>query len=562
MGSRIVAFLGKDWHNLNEAALLLSLCALFSQVLALARDRLFAHFFGASATLDIYYAAFRIPDFLYVSLASFVSVTVLIPILLEKMGNSGEGNEESRKFINDMFTIFFSVMLVASVVLFFLIPFIAPFIAPGFDEEATDKLIGLSRILLLSPILIGVSNLVGSVTQTLRKFFVYALSPVFYNIGIIIGIIFLYPLFGISGLAYGVVLGAILHFAIQIPVLFAHKFIPSFSRRIDFSVIKRIILVSFPRAITLSLNQLSLIVIIAIASLLEEGSVSVFNFSYNLQSVPIVIIGISYSVAAFPGLVRFFSVGDRAGFVKGIESAARTIIFWSLPITFLFIVLRAQIVRVILGSGAFSWADTRLTAAMLAIFAVSLVAQNLLPLFIRGYYATSDTRRPLLINLFSYGFIIVLSFGLISFVRKFPESRYFMENLLRVADVPGTEALMLPLAYSIGSLINIFLLFRIFENDFAKGLWNSISKTFFQSFSASFLMGFSAYQFLGVFDNIFSINTFWGIFAQGAFSGALGIIVGIIMLKLLGSRELLEIESAFKHKFWRARVIAPEQQEL
>ncbi|OGZ04484.1 MAG: murein biosynthesis integral membrane protein MurJ [Candidatus Lloydbacteria bacterium RIFCSPHIGHO2_01_FULL_41_20] len=562
MGSRIVAFLGKEWHNLNDAALLLSSFAILSQVLAIVRDRLFAHFFGASATLDVYYTAFRIPDFLYVSLASFVSVTVLIPLLIEKMGDSREGNEESRKFIDDVFTIFFAVMIVVSIVLFFLIPVIVPFIAPGFDEVAMDELILLSRILLLSPILIGISNLVGSVTQTLRKFFVYALSPVFYNIGIIIGILFLYPLFGISGLAYGVVLGAIFHFAIQIPILLSHKFLPSFSLDINWKAIKKIIFISLPRTITLSLNQFSLIVIIAIASLLEEGSVSVFNFSYNLQSVPIVIIGISYSVAAFPSMVRFFSIGDRIGFAREIESAARTIIFWSLPITFLFIVLRAQIVRVLLGSGEFSWTDTRLTAAMLAVFAMSLLAQNLLPLFVRGYYAAGDTKRPLYVNLFSYGLIIVLSFGLVSLIRKAPEFRYFIENLLRVADVPGTEVLALPLAYSIGTLANIFLLFRIFEKDFAKGLYGSLSRTFFQSFSASFLMGFTAYQFLGVFDKIFDINTFWGIFAQGFFSGIIGLIVGTILLKLLGSHELTEIHSSLKHKFWKTRAIAPEQEIL
>lgn len=284
MVSRIFAFLGKDWNNLNEAALLLSFAALFSQILAVVRDRLLAHAFGASGTLDIYYAAFRIPDFLYVSLASFVSVTVLIPILLEKMAGKEEISDDSRKFINDVFTVFFVTIILVSVALFFLIPFVVPFIAPGFDSESLDKLVTLSRILLLSPFLIGVSNLIGSITQAFRRFFVYALSPVLYNIGIIIGIVFFYPIFGLPGLAYGVLLGALLHLAIQIPVLLSRRFLPSISFNIDFSSIKQIVLTSLPRTITLSLNQLSLIVIVAIASLIEEGSVSVFNFSYNLQS--------------------------------------------------------------------------------------------------------------------------------------------------------------------------------------------------------------------------------------------------------------------------------------
>ncbi|MEK7593721.1 MAG: murein biosynthesis integral membrane protein MurJ [Patescibacteria group bacterium] len=562
MVARIFSFLGKEWHNLNEAAMLLGVFAILSQILAVVRDRLFAHYFGAGATLDVYYTAFRIPDLLYVSLASFVSVTVLIPFLLEKIGTGKTGDESSRKFIDDVFTVFFFSITAISAVLFLFIPRLAHFIAPGFTESQIEALVTLSRILLLSPILMGISNLFGSVTQSFRKFFVYALSPVLYNIGIIAGIIFFYPMFGALGLAWGVVLGALLHLAIQFPVLASHGFIPRFSFNVDFSSIKQIIAVSLPRTITLSLNQLALIIIVAIASTLEEGSVSIFNFSYNLQSVPIVIIGVSYSVAAFPSLIKFFSSGNREGFISQIGDAARVIIFWSLPITFLFIVLRAQIVRVLLGSGAFSWSDTRLTAAMLAIFAVSLIAQNLLPLLIRGYYAAGNTRRPLLVNLFSYALIIFLSGGLLYLVRQYPEFSYFMENLLRVSDVSGTEALMLPLAYSIGSVVNMILLFKIFQKDMAPGLYNSIKRTFFESFVASFFMGFTAYQFLNVFDKIFNINTFFGIFFQGLASGLLGIFVGLILLKLLGSRELEEIRQSLHHKFWKTRAIAPEQEIL
>ncbi|MBX4215798.1 murein biosynthesis integral membrane protein MurJ [Candidatus Parcubacteria bacterium] len=562
MVSRILSFLGKEWPNLNEAALLLSACALLSQLLAVVRDRLFAHTFGAGATLDVYYSAFRIPDFLYVSVASFVSVTVLIPLLLERMGGKEEANETSRKFLSDVFTVFFAAIALFSVALFFVIPYLAPLIAPGFSDEAIKELVFLSRILLLSPLLIGVSNLFGSVTQAFRKFFVYALSPVLYNLGIIAGILFFYPTMGIGGLAWGVVLGAVLHFAVQLPILARHRFVPVFSFDIDWKAIRQIVVVSFPRTLTLSLNQLSLIVIVAVASLLEEGSVAVFNFSYNLQSVPIVVIGISYSVAAFPSLIKFFSSGDSKGFAAQMEAAARTIIFWSLPITFLFIVLRAQIVRVLLGSGAFSWADTRLTAAMLALFAVSLVAQNLIPLFIRGYYAVGDTRRPLFVNFFSYALIIALAFFLPWLAGKFPEFHYFIESALRVADVEGTRALYLPLAYSIGSLVNLALLLYIFERDMTKGLFRALIRPLFEGFCASFLMGFATYQFLDAFGTIFDINTFWGVFLQGLCAGLIGIFVGFALLKLLGSRELEDVLRSLRHKFWRAPAIAPEQEVL
>ena len=147
-------------------------------------------------------------------------------------------------------------------------------------------------------------------------------------------------------------------------------------------------------------------------------------------------------------------------------------------------------------------------------------------------------------------------------VRQYPEFSYFMESLLRVSDVSGTEALMLPLAYSIGSIVNMVLLFKIFQKDMAPGLYNSIKRTFFESFVASFFMGFAAYQFLNVFDKIFNINTFFGIFFQGLASGLLGIFVGLILLKLLGSRELEEIRQSLHHKFWKTRAIAPEQEIL
>src|SRR3989344_4161802 len=175
----------------------------------------------------------------------------------------------------------------------------------------------------LSPILMGLSNLFGTITQLFRKFFIYSLSPIFYNFGIIIGIIFLYPIFGINGLVFGVVLGALMHFLIQVSASWGCGFTPRFS---------------FGRSPT---------------------GEAIFNFSFNLQSVPLNIIGVSYAVAAFPTLVKSFSGQKKDEFKNHLKSTARQIVFWSLPVIFLFIVLRAQIVRVILGSGSFSWENTR-----------------------------------------------------------------------------------------------------------------------------------------------------------------------------------------------------------
>src|SRR3989338_7703154 len=291
-------------------------------------------------------------------IASFVSVTVLIPFLIEKIGKRAQDGKE---FLDNVFTVFFAAIVLVSIVAFFLIPKLTGMLFPGIEGDSRDTLIVLTRIMLLSPILLGISNLLGSITQTARKFFVYALSPVLYNIGIIIGILCFYPLWGLPGLAYGVVLGAILHLLIQVPTVLRFGLLPTFSRRISFSEIKNVVYLSLPRTIGLSVNQVALLILISLASRMPEGSIAVFNFSFNLQSVPLAIVGVSYSVAAFPTLAHLFSKNETEKFVNNIVAAARHIIFWSLPILVLFVVLRAQIVRTILGSGAFSWSDRKST---------------------------------------------------------------------------------------------------------------------------------------------------------------------------------------------------------
>lgn len=562
MVRKIMKVFGKEIGGLHEAAFLLGFFAVLSQILAIFRDRLLAHNFGAGPTLDTYYAAFRIPDFIYVSIASFISITVLIPFLSKKIEEDKDG-KSAYKFFNDVFSVFFFVVVVVSGIAFIFMPYLAKFMAPGFSEYQINELVKISRILLVSPILFGLSNnLIGAVTQLFKKFFVFAIAPVLYNAGIIFGIIFFYPKFGLEGLAYGVILGAFLHLLIQLPVVIAHGFFPKFSRNIGWNNIKDIVRVSLPRALTISSNQLSIIVLVAIASTIYAGSISVFNFSFNIQSVPLAIIGVSYSVAAFPTLVQLFTKGEKGNFVDHMVSAAKHIIFWSLPLSFLFIVLRAQIVRTALGSGSFSWNDTRLVAASLALFSVSVVAQGLILLFIRGYYAIGNTRKPLFINVGFSILTVALAFLLVNIYNNFALLRYFTESLLRVDDVSGNAVIMLPLAYTISSILNAVALWYLFQKDYSGDFSNRIKKTFFEIFSASVFMGFVVYKFLDIFDDIFDINTFWGIFIQGALSAIVGVAVGIAVLKGLGSTELEEITEALKHKFWKAKVIAPEKTEL
>ena len=318
---------------------------------------------------------------------------------------------------------------------------------------------------------------------------------------------------------------------------------------------------SLPRTLGLAMNNIALISIIALASFLKGGSISVFNLAFNLQSVPLNIIGISYAVAAFPTLAASITQGKMDEFKVHLKSAARAVVFWSLPVIFLFVVVRAQIVRVILGSGSFSWENTRLVAACLAIFSVSILAQGMITLISRAYYAKGNTKRPLLVNFFSSVLIIVLSYVFIQLFENTPFFRYFIESLLKVSDIPGTEVLMLPLAYSLGTVFNFILHWLFVKKDILPGE-SFITKTFFQSLGASFFLGLVAYIGLNIFSPIFGTTTLLGVFLQGFISGILGILAAILVLYLLKNEELKEIGKVLKTRFWKAKVVAPSQEGI
>src|SRR3989344_815942 len=418
MVKRLFAVIGREIKGLHEAAYLLAGFAFLSQILALIRDKLLAFSFGAGHSLDIYYASFRIPDLIFVSVGSLVSASILLPFFIERFE---KGRDQGKNFSDSIFTVFFALMVLASIIAYFLIPKLMPFLLPGFADDASlPDLILSARIMLFSPFFLGLSNLFSSVTQMHRRFLVYAASPLFYNVSIILGIVVFYPIFGIPGLAIGVALGALLHMGIQIPFMMQTKLLPKFSGAIEWLHVKKVILLSFPRTITMSANQLATFFLTALASLMSKGSIAVFSLSFNLQSVPLTIIGSSYSSAIFPDLSRLYVQGNRQEFLEKMIAAARHIIFWSTPIMVLFIVLRAQIVRTVLGAGAFDWADTRLTAASLAIFMISVIGQSLIVLFVRAFYAEGKTTKPLLINIISAAVIVILGYVLTKLFFAYP----------------------------------------------------------------------------------------------------------------------------------------------
>ena len=558
MVRKILNLFYQEYGGLHKAALILAVSSIVSAAFGLLRDRLLAGNFGAGESLDIYYAAFKIPDFIYIISLSVISVNALIPFFLEKAAASGE---QAKKFLDETLTFFLLTIFFLAAGAYFFIPNLAGLVAPGFSESSKSEFVFLTRILLLSPIFLGLSNLVSSVIQSHNRFVIYALSPVFYNLGIIFGIIFLFPKFGLAGIVSGVAMGAVMHLAVQIPAIVRLGFFPWPAMKINIKEAWRVARLSFPRSLGLGLNQIILIFITAMASLLSAGSIAVFNLSFNLQSVPLAVIGMSYSVAAFPTLAKLFVNNKKKEFLDQTAIAVRQIIFWSITASVLIIVLRAQIVRVVFGSGHFSWQDTRLTAAAVAIFAFSVTAQSIIVVFTRAFYASGKTWKPIMINVISAVFIIGITPLFISLIKNHYFLSSFFEIALRVGGVGGADMLALPLAYSLGMIANSVLLFLLFQKEFGD-VWIRARKTFFEVLGASLLMGVVAYFTLNFLDNIFDINTFGGIFAQGVLSALAGGIVWFGVLKALKNKELEEITGAIFARFWKTSVIAPEPETL
>lgn len=556
MVQKMMSAMYKEIRGLHQAAYILAIFTVGSQLLALVRDRVLAHQFGAGPELDLYYTAFHIPDVLYVLFASTLSVYVLIPFVSKRLEVH---TDTARAFLSQFLTLF--VVFYGSVAAIAIVcaPAIAHFFFPGF-AESQSTLVLLMRILLLQPLLLGISSLFGVVTQLEHRFILYAISPLLYNLGIIIGAILLYPHMGVSGLAWGVLLGAVGHVCIQLPSIIRSPLRPGISFAWSKNDIFGVLRTSLTRAVSLSLHQIVLLGLVGFASIMASGSVSVLQFAYNLQSVPLAIIGVSYSVAAFPLLARLYAEGNYAELQRNITTALKHILFWALPVVALLVVIRAQFVRTILGSGAFDWNDTRLTAAILAIFLLSLVAQAFHLFVVRALYAVGNTRIPFYVTLFSSALGLSLAFYLFMLFVSNTGFVDTMSSLLRLQDVSGVEVLALPLGYSIALILHSIVLVIVSRKIIFISL-QELGVTFLQASLAAFVAGYIAYWILNWFVAFWDTDTFATIFFQGFFAFLAGAMVYVVIQRLFRNGELRDIIQTIHQKFGRGTVVPPQDED-
>lgn len=540
-------FFNSQTKTIGVAAGILAVSGLVSRLLGLVRDRLLAGKFGASPELDIYFAAFRIPDFVFGILITGGIVAVFLPLFSEYFKKNPA---QAWEFTNNVLNCFLILLIFICGILALFTPLLIKLIAPGFAPEQKTLAISLTRIMFLSPIFFGLSSVLSGVLHYFNRFLVYSIAPILYNLGIIFGILFFLPIFGLLGLAYGVVLGAFFHGIIQIPAAKSsgYSWQPFFNFRSP-GVIK-VFKLMIPRTIGAAAYHLNLIVITAIASTLAAGSITIFNFANNLQYLPIGLIGVSFALASFPVLSRALAEEQREKFLENFSLVFRQILFLIIPISVLMFILKTQIVRIILETGQFGALETRLTAASLGLFVFGIFAFSFFPFLSRAFFSFQDTKTPAIIGIVSTALNIILAFLLVGLLGGWgmgwsPNSfQVFITQAFSLQGIENIQVLGLPLAWSLTGIFQFVLLMIFLYRKIGDYKLREIFNSFLKILIASIFMAVFVYLTLYLVSLFLNLQTFSGIFWQTLIASLVGVLIYIIITPLLRSPEIEIIKSS------------------
>lgn len=434
--------------TLFSASLLLAVSSLLSRGLGVFRDHLFATMFGADGigvySLDTYYAAFRIPDLLYSILIMGTISVAFMPIFSEHIAK--KKYEDAWKFTSNVLNLLLLIFfVVASIIFIFAKPLMAMFVH-GFSPEQIEQTAQLARILLLSPLFFALASIAIGVENSFQKFTAQAFAPVLYNVGIIAGALIWGKEFGMYGLVWGVVIGAFLYMLIQFPGLLksGFKWFPIFSfKRAD---TREMFTLVIPRIISMSAMQANLLVDTFLGSTLIVGSLTVLNLAQNLQSLPFGIISVSVAITSFSLFTKFAAEKNWKQFGLELQKSVRITLYLLLPAIFGMFLLRDEIIRLILEGGNFEKNAVMMTSTTLSFLLIGLIAQGLIPILVRAFFALKNTKLPLLVSLVAMLTNIFFSFA-----------------LSKTMGVKG-----LALANAIGMWVNISLLYFFLSKKFPK----------------------------------------------------------------------------------------------
>ena len=378
------------------AAFVISFSYFLSRVLGLVRDRLLASNFGVSPQTDAYTAAFKIPDLLFTLIVSGAFAVSFIPVFIGYLEKKQE--REAWVVANSVLNILLLTVGFASIMAFIFASPLVTLLTPGFDTYRHDLTVNITRMMLAAPLFFVISSVFGAIQQSYNRFLIYAMSSVFYNFGIIIGIIFFSKFFAgepIYGVAIGVVAGTAMQAVLQFIGAFGLGYKYKLTMQYKNKGVIKLIKLMIPRSLDLAIDQINWIVQTAIASNLASGSLSSYYYANNLKNVPVALFGAAMSTAFFPSLVRAAGNKDKSKLASAIVKDLSILMFFVVPSAFIAIVMRGYIVRILFGF------SDQVTADTLGLLAGSIIATSLFFMVARVFYALEDTKTPLFVSLAS-----------------------------------------------------------------------------------------------------------------------------------------------------------------
>lgn len=353
--------------------------------------------FGASVDVDLYNSAFIVPEFLLTFWITGALSLALIPIL---SGAFAEGKKaQAFHSLNALLSLLAVVVLTLEILAAIFMPQLSLLVAPGFGAAEHQTITQFARLLLLGAMCFTVSGVWGSALVSQRKFIGFALSPVVYNVGIILGIVLLGKQFGIMGAVYGAVGGAVLHLLVRVPELWKSGYRLSWVWDLRDPGLHQTLRLTWPRMGGLFIYEGNLWLYNALASFLPAGSVAMFNFARNFQSVPVSLFGISLATAAFPLLSAQFAERQDNAFLETWAQTFSRILFFTVPSALGLILLSRPIISTFLQAGKFSESDASLTALALSCFAATVVFESSVHILARTFYAQKDMVTPMVVVL-------------------------------------------------------------------------------------------------------------------------------------------------------------------
>lgn len=386
--------------SIAQASLVMIATLVLSRILGWLRLSVIgAQFAGEPRELDAFLAAFRIPDTIFNLLVAGALASAFIPVFSGYLAKERE--REAWRVASSVMNAMLLALVGLSAIMWLAAPFLVPLIAPEFDGAQLALMTELTRIMLLSPIFMGLSALFTGVLNSYRQFLSGATAPLVYNAVIILFALFGAPFLGIRAVAIGVVAGAAVMWLIQVPELTFRRTRYSLALDLGHPGVREIAALAWPRTLALFVVQIVYFVDINLSSRMAPGSYTYLLYAFQLTMLPLGVFSIAISSAVFPTLTRFASLGQPGRMRDALEQATRWILFLTFPTVILMIVLRRPIVHLLFQYGEFGDAAREATALAFLFYSLGLAGHALVQILGRAYYAVKDTTTPLVMTVVS-----------------------------------------------------------------------------------------------------------------------------------------------------------------